>query len=49
MTAEKTLKRFIAHYERLTRFQLDDLPTCADITIQLGEDHQMKQLSIRRP
>ncbi len=49
MTAEKTLKRFIAHYERLTRFQLEDLPTRADITIKLGEDHQMKQVLIRRP
>lgn len=47
MTTEAPLKRFIAHYERLTRFQIEELPGKADLVIKLGEDHQIKKTLFR--
>ncbi|ORU90013.1 MAG: hypothetical protein A6F71_03355 [Cycloclasticus sp. symbiont of Poecilosclerida sp. M] len=44
MTTNKKLQRFIDHYERLTRFQLDDLPQRADLIFELGFDHQVKRI-----
>lgn len=38
---EGELRRFIQHYERLTRHMLDTLPPCADVLIELDEDHQI--------
>lgn len=35
------LRRFIHHYERLTRHQLKALPTIADATITLSAEHRM--------
>lgn len=43
MATTAALKRFIDHYERLTLFQLADLPSKADMVITLGVDHQIKQ------
>lgn len=34
------LKRFIMHYERLTRHALDEMPNRADFTLDLNEQHQ---------
>lgn len=34
------IKRFIQHYERLTRWNLDVLPACSDVVLDLQEDHQ---------
>jgi len=31
--------RFVAHYERITRRMLAALPSTADVTVELGEDH----------
>lgn len=38
MTAER-LNRFVAHYERLTRAALRDLPTAADAVLELDRGH----------
>ncbi len=42
-----SLRRFIQHYERLTRHALQVLPGCADAVLQLGPDHEVLQLSWR--
>jgi len=36
-----TLRRFIMHYERLTRFMLDEMPSRADIVLELNNDHRV--------
>jgi D-glycerate 3-kinase len=41
------LVRFIAHYERLTRWMLADVPARADLTVELGESHDVKRLAFR--
>ncbi|MCP4125597.1 MAG: hypothetical protein GY753_00875, partial [Gammaproteobacteria bacterium] len=33
------IQRFIMHYERLTRWMLQDMPQRADILLPVGEDH----------
>lgn len=33
--------RFIAHYERLTRWMLQEMPARAQVLLALGEDHQI--------
>ena len=33
------LRRFVQHYERLTRWMGEDVPKIADLTLILGEDH----------
>ena len=38
MTAAE-VARFVAHYERITRRMLAELPDTADVTVELGEDH----------
>ena len=38
MTAAE-VARFVAHYERITRRMLAELPNTADVTVELGEDH----------
>jgi D-glycerate 3-kinase len=35
---ETALRRFIAHYERLTRHILEEMPARADVIIGLDED-----------
>lgn len=42
-----SLRRFIQHYERLTRHALRVLPGIADAALQLGPDHEILQLSLR--
>ena len=36
------LKRFIQHYERITRHTLKHLPSSADIVIPINHDHSIK-------
>jgi D-glycerate 3-kinase len=43
------LRRFIMHYERLTRFMLEEMPNRADIILYLNEQHQLFQAIIRPP
>jgi D-glycerate 3-kinase len=35
------LHYFIMHYERLTRYMLDEMPQRADRVLQIGDDHQI--------
>ncbi|MDF1665217.1 MAG: hypothetical protein P1V97_25870 [Planctomycetota bacterium] len=39
---DKDLRRFIQHYERLTRHMLDVLPPCADVLLDLDDDHRIR-------
>lgn len=48
MTSTASLQRFIDHYERLTRHQLNSLPTIANLTIDIGDDHQAKRVLFNR-
>ena len=40
------LKRFIMHYERLTRHTLEEMPDRADLTLYLNEHHQFTSIHI---
>ncbi len=40
------LKRFIMHYERLTRHMLEEMPDRADITLYLDEHHQFTSIHL---
>ncbi|MDH5517265.1 MAG: P-loop NTPase fold protein [Gammaproteobacteria bacterium] len=40
-----TLKRFIMHFERLTRHTLNEMPARADITLEVNDDHQISQVN----
>lgn len=37
---EATLARFVAHYERLTRWMLNEMPARADVVIPIGPDQR---------
>lgn len=39
--------RFIAHYERLTRWMLEDIPRRADLTLELNENHKIAAIDLR--
>jgi D-glycerate 3-kinase len=41
------LRRFIMHYERLTRHTLDEMPGRADLTLYLDEHHQFTHVHIK--
>ena len=41
------LKRFIQHYERITRHTLQHLPETADIVIPVAADHLIKEILLR--
>jgi alanine-glyoxylate transaminase/serine-glyoxylate transaminase/serine-pyruvate transaminase len=43
------LRRFIMHYERLTRHTLEEMPDRADLTLYLDENHRFTRLRINRP
>ncbi|KEA64758.1 D-glycerate 3-kinase, plant type [Marinobacterium lacunae] len=40
------IKRFIAHYERLTRAMLEELPTRADVCLYLNENHKIREIQL---
>ncbi|GAA3960994.1 hypothetical protein [Allohahella marinimesophila] len=40
----RQIHRFISHYERLTRWNLEVLPEKADMVLELNEDHSMRSL-----
>jgi D-glycerate 3-kinase len=40
------IKRFIAHYERLTRAMLEELPGRADVCLYLNENHKIRQINV---
>ena len=37
----RQLRRFLMHYERLTRHMLDTLPQCSDTVIRIDTEHRM--------
>ena len=39
---EAALDRFLMHYERLTRWMLDEMPGRADIVVEIGADQRPK-------
>lgn len=41
------LRRFIAHYERVTTWMLETVPAKADLTVKLAEDHTVSELRIK--
>lgn len=43
----KQVERFISHYQRLTEHGLDVLPTIADATLYLNEDHSFAKTKLR--
>ncbi|MGB0732437.1 MAG: hypothetical protein ACPGPF_01685 [Pontibacterium sp.] len=46
---EAQIKRFIQHYERLTREMLDEMPSRADVTMFLNEHHKISQIKVNNP
>ena len=48
MDAE-AIKRFIMHYERLTRWNLETLPDWADLVLEIGEDHRFLSVKTKQP
>ncbi|MDC3132135.1 hypothetical protein OA542_00160 [Opitutae bacterium] len=45
--SEAELKHFIAHFERLTRWMLRDMPSFADVILDFNEDRSFKDLIIK--
>ena len=41
------LLRFIAHYERLTAWMLQSAPAKADLTVELGTDHSVREIGFK--
>ena len=41
---EKELKRFIMHYERITRATLKEMPDRADVVLELNRQHQVSRV-----
>lgn len=43
----KEITRFISHYQRLTEHAIDTLPSKADWLLTLGDNHQIKALTLK--
>ena len=41
------VERFVAHYERITLWMLDDLPHRADVLVDLDEAHRVRETAFR--
>ncbi len=41
------VERFIQHYDRLTRWNLETLPAISDVVLELQEDHKISQVRFR--
>ena len=41
------MARFVSHYERLTAWMQSDLPAWADVTVELGPDHEVASFGAR--
>jgi len=46
MTAEQ-VARFVMHYERITRTNLEEMPDRADLVLKLNDDHQIYEINAR--
>ena len=44
---DSALERFLAHYQRLTQFTLEEMPARADVLVEIGRDHNPVWLSTR--
>jgi D-glycerate 3-kinase len=40
------VRRFVMHFERLTRFMWDEMPDRADAVVQLGDEHQPEHVRL---
>jgi D-glycerate 3-kinase len=40
------VRRFVMHFERLTRFMWEEMPGRADAVVLLGEDHLPARVSL---
>lgn len=47
LMSEKQLKRFIMHYERITRSTLDEMPQRADVVLHLNKSHQVCDVALK--
>jgi len=46
MTAEQ-VAHFVMHYERITRTNLEEMPSRADLVLKLNDDHQIYEINAR--
>jgi D-glycerate 3-kinase len=40
------VRRFVMHFERLTRFMWEEMPGRADVVVDLGEDHWPERVTL---
>lgn len=45
--SEQEIRRFIMHYERITRSNLDDLPQFADVVMTINNEHQIDAVELK--
>ena len=45
--SESDIERFIMHYERITRHTLEEMPTRANVVMELGDDHRVSNVILR--
>lgn len=45
---EREIRRFIQHYERLTRNMLEEMPGRADVCLELNENHKISHIRINK-
>ena len=43
----EAIERFVQHYERITLAMMDSLPSRADLTVELADDHSIAALAFR--
>lgn len=43
---DEELKRFLMHYERLTRWMLKEMPSRADFVFELNDEHAMERVTV---
>jgi D-glycerate 3-kinase len=46
---EAGVRRFVMHYERITRHLLAELPARADVVLHLNRAHQVDRIALKRP
>lgn len=44
---DEQLDRFIMHYERVTRSTLEEMPSRADVVLDLNKDHQVERVTLK--
>ena len=46
---EREIRCCIQHYERLTRTMLEEMPTRADVCLELNQNHKIGNIRINKP